>query len=157
MSSLVIPAPRPDSETEPLIDNTFFWPAVDPLMLRAVLRYEGTVTPLRLRHAIKNAIAEVNSELWDYRREQIAAGFSTLADVPADSIDGESVKVSCYLRAVTALTAASLAERYRGYDASASGGKKAEDVESRIDELWRDARVNVSNVAGKPHCIIGLL
>jgi len=157
MSSLVIPAPRPDVEAEPIIQNTFFWPAVDPAVMRAILRYEGTITPLRLRHAIKSAIAEVNTELWEYRKEQIALGFATLAEVPADQIDGESLKLSEYRRAVSSITAAGLAERYRGYDASANGGKKADEVESRIDELWRDARISISNVAGKRHCIIGLL
>lgn len=157
MSSLVIPAPRPEVEAEPIIQNTFFWPAVDPAVMRDILRYEGTITPLRLRHAIKSATAEVNTELWEYRKEQMALGFAALADVPADQIDGESLKLSEYRRAVSAITAASLAERYRGYDASANGGKKADEVESRIDELWRDARISISNVAGKRHCIIGLL
>ncbi|WP_413742290.1 head completion/stabilization protein [Sodalis sp. RH15] len=157
MSSLVIPAPRPDAEAEPLIQNTSFWPAVDPAMMRDILRYEGTITPLRLRHALKSAIAEVNTELWEYRKEQMTLGFTTLEDVPADHIDGESIKLSEYRRAVSAITAASLTERYRGYDASAHGGKKAEEMESRIDDLWRDARISISNVAGKRHCIIGLL
>ncbi|WP_413722728.1 head completion/stabilization protein [Sodalis sp. RH24] len=157
MSSLVIPAPRPEVEAEPIIQNTFFWPAVDPAVMRDILRYEGTITPLRLRHAVKSAIAEVNTELWEYRKEQMALGFTLLAEVPADQIDGESIKLSEYRRAVSSITAASLAERYRGYDASANGGKKADEVESRIDELWRDARFSISNVAGKRHCIIGLL
>jgi hypothetical protein len=52
-------------------------------------------------------------------------GFSKLADVPADDLDGESVRVFYYLRAVTSMATATLYERYRGVDASAKGDKKA--------------------------------
>ncbi|WP_231592009.1 head completion/stabilization protein [Yersinia massiliensis] len=50
-----------------------------------------------------------------------------------------------------------MAERYRGYDASARGDKRAEAIESTVDELWRDARISIRNIAGKPHNIIGLI
>ncbi|EQB9728342.1 head completion/stabilization protein, partial [Yersinia enterocolitica] len=59
--------------------------------------------------------------------------------------------------AVCAITAALLAERYRGYDASARGDKRAEAIESTVDELWRDARISIRNIAGKSHSIIGLI
>ncbi|AKA39886.1 head completion/stabilization protein [Yersinia ruckeri] len=157
MTTVVIPAPRPTQEAEPVIENTFFWPDIDPKQLRELLRYEGTVTPVRLRFAIRSAIAEVNAELFEYRRDQIAAGYPTLAEVPGDQIDGESVRTTEYLNAVSAITAATLAERYRGYDASARGDKRADAIDSTVDNFWRDARNSISNVMGKPHCIIGLI
>ncbi|MCW7226204.1 head completion/stabilization protein [Escherichia coli] len=49
--------------------------------------------PARLREAIKSGMAETNAELYEYREQKIAAGFTRLADVPADDIDGESIKV----------------------------------------------------------------
>ncbi|ENJ8190374.1 head completion/stabilization protein, partial [Yersinia enterocolitica] len=118
---------------------------------------EGTVTAERLRFTIKGAIAEVNAELFEYRRDQMAAGFRTLAEVQAEQLDGESILLAEYQRAVCAITAALLAERYRGYDASARGDKRAEAIESTVDELWRDARISIRNIAGKSHSIIGLI
>lgn len=50
---------------------------------------EQTVAPARLREAIKTGIAETNAELFLWREQQIAGGFSKLADVPADDLDGE--------------------------------------------------------------------
>lgn len=157
MTTVVIPAPRPNKTAEPVIENTFFWPAVDPIKLRELLRLEGTVTAERLRFTIKSAIAEVNAELFEYRRDQMADGFKTLAEVPAEQLDGESILLAEYQRAVCAITAALLAERYRGYDASARGDKRAEAIESTVDELWRDARISIRNIAGQPHSIIGLI
>ena len=155
MSTLVIAAQRPAETAEPPVKNTFFWPDIDLQHLRESLRYEGTVTAQRLRLAVKTAISEVNAELYDWRADQMAAGFKTLADVPAEALDGVSEKITHYLAAVEAITAATIAERYRGYDAS--GTKKAGDVEASADEYWRDARFSISRVGERPNCIVSLL
>jgi len=155
MSTLVIAAQRPAETAEPPVKNTFFWPDIDLQQLRESLRYEGTVTAQRLRLAVKTAISEVNAELYDWRADQMAAGFKTLTDVPAEALDGVSEKITHYLAAVEAITAATIAERYRGYDAS--GAKKAGDVEASADEYWRDARFSISRVGERPNCIVSLL
>jgi len=155
MSTLVIAAQRPAETAEPPVKNTFFWPDIDLQQLRESLRYEGTVTAQRLRLAVKTAISEVNAELYDWRADQMAAGFKTLVDVPAEALDGVSEKITHYLAAVEAITAATIAERYRGYDAS--GTKKAGDVEASADEYWRDARFSISRVGKRPNCIVSLL
>ncbi|WP_312197553.1 head completion/stabilization protein [Mixta calida] len=154
MTSVVINGPRPAPDAEPPVKNTFFWPDIDLQQLRNALRLEGTVTADRLRLAVKTAISEVNAELYDWRAEKMAAGFPLLAVVPAETFDGESEKVTHYFAAVAALTAATIAERYRGYDAA---GKKADVVEGTADEYWRDARFSISRIAEKPGCIVSLL
>lgn len=151
---VVIPPPGPDGT---VIKNTFFFPDVDPLRVRKIVRLEQTVSDERLRDAIKSGIAEVNAELYDWREQQIAAGFGLLADVPADTLDGESVRCFHYLRAVCAMTAATLYERYRGADASAKGDKKADSVETTVDDLWRDMRWSLSRLQDKSRCIVGQL
>ncbi|EFI6527773.1 head completion/stabilization protein, partial [Escherichia coli] len=85
-------------------------------------------------------------------------GFKTLADVPdAEEIDGENVRVFHYLSAVTAMATATLYERYRGVEATGKGDKKADSVETTIDDLWRDMRWSVSRLQDKPRCIVGQL
>lgn len=91
--TVVIPQPAGD---EPVIKNTFFFPDIDPKRVRERMRLEQTVAPARLREAIKSGMAETNAELYEYREQKIAAGFTRLADVPADDIDGESIKVFYY-------------------------------------------------------------
>lgn len=150
--AVVIPPPASD---EPLIKNTFFFPDIDPKRVRSLMRLEQTVAPARLREAIKTGIAETNAELFDYREQQRKAGFALLADVPADTLDGESLRVFYYQRAVCSMATATLYERYRGVDASAKGDKKADSIDSTIDELWRDMRWAVSRIQDKPRCIVG--
>ncbi|HBM2986938.1 head completion/stabilization protein [Klebsiella oxytoca] len=148
---VVIPPPVSD---EPVIKNTFFFPDIDPKQVREGMRLEQTVAPARLREAIKTGIAETNAELFEWREKQIAAGFSQLADVPADELDGENVRIFYYRRAVTSMATASLYERYRGVDASAKGDKKADSIDTTVDELWRDMRWSVARVQDKPRCIV---
>ena len=149
---VVIP-PRPVAEA--VIANTAFFPDVEPVRIRELLRLEHTVTPVRLRAAIIDGMAETNAELRDYRCEQMALGYERLADVPADAIDGESVRCFYYQQAVCAMATAKLYESYRGVDASARGDKKADNIESTIDEMWRDMRWAVSRLQDKSRCIIG--
>ncbi len=56
----------------------------------------------------------------------MAAGFAELGAVPAQWIDGLSRHVHRYLRAVHCTAAAWLIERYRSFDATAAGDRKAE-------------------------------
>lgn len=150
-STVIVPPPAGD---EPVIKNTFFFPDVDPVRVRELMRLEQTVPPARLRSAIKTGIAETNAELYEWRALQIATGFTQLADVPAEKIDGESERVFHYLSAVCAMTTATLYERYRGVDASAKGDKKADSIDTTIDDLWRDMRWSVARLQDKPRCIV---
>ena len=150
--TVVIP---PNVDSEPVIENTFFFHAIDPKRVRELMRLEQTIAPARLRNAIKTGIAETNAELYDWRENQIKAGFARLADVPSDSLDGESVRVFHYERAVCAMATATLYERYRGVDASARGDKKADSIDTTVDELWRDMRWSVARIQDKPRCIVG--
>ncbi|CNK75732.1 phage head completion-stabilization protein [Yersinia frederiksenii] len=152
MTTIIIPA----SEThEPIIKNTYFWPDIDPVRIRELMRLEYVVTPERLREAIRMGIAEANAELHLFRTGNIAAGYGCLSEVPAEKIDGESEKSFHYLRAVSAFASASLYERYRGYDTSGKGEKKAGALESTADTLWRDARWAICRLQGQPRAIIG--
>jgi len=149
---LVIP-PVPDEEQ--LIKNTPFFPDIDPKRVREEMRLEQTVSAVRLRRAIKTAMAETNAELGEWREIQQAGGYARLEDVPTDELDGESVRVFHYINAVCAMTTATLYERYRGVDASARGDKKADSIDSTIDEMWRDMRWSVARIQDKARCIVG--
>ncbi|EAW4482012.1 head completion/stabilization protein, partial [Salmonella enterica] len=50
-----------------------------------------------------------------------------------------------------------LYERYRGVEATGKGDKKADSVETTIDDLWRDMRWSVARLQDKPRCIVGQL
>ena len=129
-------APELAPEQAEIIKNTPFWPDVDLSEFRSVMRTDGTVTAPRLGQLIRSAMSEVNAELYDFRKRQQALGFMTLADVPADLLDGKSERIHHYHNA---------------------GVKRGDELAEASGYLWRDARWAISRVQDAPHCTVELI
>ena len=84
-------------------------------------------------------------------------GFMTLADVPADLLDGKSERIHHYHNAVYCWARAQVNERYQDYDATASGVKRGDELAEASGDLWRDARWAISRVQDAPHCTVELI
>jgi hypothetical protein len=149
-----IPAP---SATETSIQADAFWPAVDPVKIRAAQRIDGGVTPERLREALIEAMAAVHARLLAWQELQIAAGYATLAAVPCPTIDDAPVHVHRYFRAVGCLAKANVLERLRDYDSSGKGDKKAEASDPASDDLLRDAHWAVGDILGRARTTVELI
>lgn len=143
---------------EPAIDSGGgWWPEVSAVALRAAARLDGTVTQERLRAAGLFAIASVQSELAPWKAARMAEGHESMAVVPAGTVGGVSVLVSLYLRAVYALVQADLNERYRDFDTTGAGDKRADELCTRVDELRRDARWAISDILGVRRTTVELI
>lgn len=112
-------APEQAPEQAEIIRNTPFWPDVDLSEFRSVMRTDGTVTQPRLKQVALSAISEVNAELYEFRRRQQMLGYASLAEVPAEQLDGKSERIQHYFNAVYCWARAMLNERYQDYDATA--------------------------------------
>lgn len=154
--SFVTTSPVNDA-IEPPIGNGDFWPEIDPAQIRDAQRIDGTITPERLRAALIEAMASANVELAAWAALQVVAGHATLAAVPAIAIDDESIHVHRYRRAVGCLAKANLIERYRDYDTTARGDRKADALADPIDDLRRDARWAISDILGVGRTTVELI
>ncbi|PHM36200.1 head protein [Xenorhabdus mauleonii] len=150
-------APQPAKETDETISSDPFFPAIRLARYRDEMRTDGTVTAARLKQALANAIVEANRELNRWRLLNIAKGYATLGTLPASRIGQESELVYLYHRAVFCLTKANLTERYRDIDTTQPGTKKAEAMETTIDDLWRDAQWALRRIQGQDHAIVELI
>lgn len=121
------------------VDHDGWFPGIDLTALRAQARIRDTVTPGRLREAALAALIWVGDQLADWQAAQIAAGYATLAAVPATTVTGESRKLILYRQAVTAWTKALVVERYRDTDLTGAGERRADDLDPAVGELRRDA------------------
>ncbi|MBU9562272.1 hypothetical protein FEP95_02021 [Burkholderia multivorans] len=151
------PLAQPPQTAAPPIANDAFYPDVSLEHARDTMRLDGSVTDPRLRHELLAAIASVNDELRTARAAWRDAGFARLADVPADQLDGESVLLQHYRRAVYCLAKATLIERYRDYDTTGDGARRADELEPQSDELRRDARWAISDIVGRPRVTVELI
>lgn len=154
MTFIAVP---PAAAIEEPIANGDFFPEIDPAEARKRMRLDGTVTPERLREALVEGAITVNADLDAWRLVQIAAGYATLAAVPAPEIDGASAHVHRYQRAVRCHAAANLTERMRDYDSTNDGHLQADKLDLTIDNLRRDARWAVSDILGKGRTTVELI
>jgi hypothetical protein len=156
MAGFVVTVPT-DPAPDTTIKSSPFWPDVDPERMREDQRIDATVTAQRLRAALIEAIASVNVELSTWRQARIAEGVAALNAIDADDIDGQSVLVHRYLRAVGCWAKALLLERYRDVDSTATGDKRADAMADPIDDLRRDARWAIADILGGGRSTVELI
>lgn len=156
MTGFIVTAPTAPSSETPII-SAAFWPEIDPTEIREAQRIDGTVTPVRLRMALIEAIAEANHALRTFREEQRTAGINALADIEAEKIDGTSILIHRYQRAVGSLAKALLLERIRDYDATGKGDRRADALNDPIDDCRRDHLNALADILGRPRITIELI
>ena len=99
-----------------------------------------------------DAVLHVNAELRDWKLLQIAAGFASLAAVPADRVNRESVNIAHYRRAVYSWAKADLTERYRDFDSTASSmsdKKMMEALDNAPSDQRRNAHWAIADIIGR--------
>ncbi len=156
MTSLIIPAPAPE-EVEADVALGDFWPPIAPAELRAAQNIDATVPAERLRAVIIEALATAGEELAAWQADQITAGFATLADVPGERVGEKTLHEMRFAWAVGCLVKAMVMERYRNFDATAAGDKKADAMAPAIDDARRDYRWAISAIQGKPRNTVELI
>lgn len=137
--------PAPES----VVVNDGFFPDVDPASVRDVARIPTSITPARLRAAILGGIMSAEIDLRQFAADCRAEGYASLADVPAAQLDGQSVQLIRYQRAVALFTKAELIERHRDFDTTSAGGNQADELTPSIDELRRDAIHAIRDMLGQ--------
>jgi len=140
-----------------LIHTDAFWPPIDLDQLRATLRIDASVTAPRMETAAVAAAICVNRELSEWRATQQAAGHTKLADMPGERINGITVLVHLYRRAIEGATGAEVCERYRFYDSTNSGHQNAKELTPNIDDYRRDLRWAVRDFLGVNRTTVELI
>jgi len=156
MSAFSTTIPTTPAE-EPEITSSGFWPSISPTQIRAAQRIDGTISAERLRDALIEAIAGVNGQLGDWRAAREVESVASLNDVPAEQIDSVSILVHRYRRAVGCMSKASVLERYRDYDTSNQGDRKADATDPTIDDLRRDAAWAIRDIQGLARSTVELI
>lgn len=161
MSSFIARPPQAQIDQAPApettVGNDGFFPDIEPAELREVARIPTSITPARLRAAILGAIMTVEADLRTWAALHRAAGYAKLADVPAPELDGQSVQLIRYARAVAMLTKAELIDRHRDFDTTSAGDRNAEELETTLADLRRDATAAIRDILGRTRTIVDLI
>lgn len=146
--------PRGESSAD--IDLGSFWPKVSPADFRLAMKLDGSVTEERIRVALIDATVTVIEGLSEWKIAQLESGVTELTRIGLQ-IDGKGQHVHRFTRAVHCLAAASIAERYRGTDATGAGNQKADLIESPIEDLRRDAFWAMADIRGTQRTVVELI
>ncbi|MBJ9109977.1 head completion/stabilization protein [Citrobacter sp. wls828] len=136
-----------------------FWPDIVLRELRLASRIPGRTTTSRLMYVTTEAVAHVTDELQEWQQQQLAEGYSTLADaptikpngepeIPPRKINGESINIHRYRRAVYAATRALILENARDVDTTNKSDRKADALDTQAEDLWRDVRWAIADIRG---------
>lgn len=139
-------APPPTADT--VLQGDAFWPEIDLVALRDVMRLDTTVSIARLRDAAISAVLSVRRELAAWKAEQLAAGRASLDEVPGDEIEGDAAVVFHYRRAVYSSAAAELLERLRELGATNAGHDRADELQTSAGEHRRAERYAIRDLLG---------
>lgn len=150
---LATQAPAPETT----VKNDGFFPDIDLAAVRAAARIASAVTADRLRAAIIGAILSAEEDLRTWCADRRREGFATLAAVPAPELDGKSVQVVRYHRAIELLAKAEVVERYRDLDTTGAGDRRADVMEPSAAELRADATTAIRSILGRRKTTVELI
>lgn len=156
MSFLATASP-PAVETEPALTNDGWFPDIDPVKVRDQARLDGTVTPARLHQAILAAMADINTQLADYKLQRTLEGHNELAEVPGPDLGDERSWLIHYRQAILSHVQANLAETYRQFDTTGQGDKKAEPLETTADQHRRNLHWAIAAIQQRPRTTVELI
>ncbi|MCI3205821.1 MULTISPECIES: head completion/stabilization protein [Pandoraea] len=156
-------AAAPTTDAGETVKNDGFFPDIDITTMRDTQRLDGTVTEPRLKAEVIEAMLYVNGALSNWRSQRVAEGFETLADVKTvggravPEVAGTTAFVIRYTRAVFCWAHASLIERYRNFDATATARKEDDVTRPGADELRRDANWAINDITGATRSTVELI
>ncbi|MDC7683281.1 head completion/stabilization protein [Asticcacaulis sp. BYS171W] len=150
MSDLISIPPEDASPGNSVVTAGPFWPDIDINDFRESFRVAGPeITHARLVLALRGALLSLRSETIEWKAAQVAAGYATLAAIPADEIDGESVNIHLYRRAIYAFAAADLLENHRDTTATGAGLGRIEESQPTAGDHKRNATHAIRDLKGK--------
>jgi len=135
-----------EQSTPSFVEGDGWFPGLDIAEFRSEQRAGGSVTDLRIRGAIINAMITARRELAAWRACRTAEGVARLEDVASDQIDGESILVRLWRDAVTSYAAARLAETHRDITAVREERQRGEEKHLTADDHRRNATFAIRDI-----------
>ena len=147
MSELTFPTAPSNAQPPKLktIESGSFWPQIDLDHLRQAARIDTTITPERLHHTAIEAVAYVNAQL-----SSLLPLRPQLARADDLTINGESIRIHRYRRAVYSYTKALLLEIYNDYDSTGKTAARSDAKQETAEDYRREGHHAIAELLKKP-------
>lgn len=114
------------------------------------MRIDAAITSERLYHAAVEAVAYVNDQLAGLQKKIEVTGVATLAGSNTkQQVNGESLPVIRYRRAVYSYTKALLLEVYADHDAAGKTASRADAKQEQAEDSRREGHHAVADLLGR--------
>lgn len=134
------------------VSSGTFFPSIAMDDIRKDVRIDGSVTDDRLRQILREEVIDVNRLL-----KNLIGTADTLAGLATSVVDDQPDTEILYFSAVANGIAAKVYEKYRNYDATNSGNKRADEMTPSIDEYRRNKHWAIQQLLGKNHTVVDLI
>ncbi|SHJ71972.1 head completion/stabilization protein (plasmid) [Halodesulfovibrio aestuarii] len=143
------------------VTNEPFWPDLSLAEFQKIYRLPREYTDELLINQLKLGMAWANKQLIDWKNEQIAAGYSSLASVPEDiqgcALGGETPAVLHYKRAVSNYAKAYLLQHYATINRREAAHNEAKESTETRDTLLTNAEDAISDFLGNNRVDVELI
>jgi Phage head completion protein (GPL) len=126
-----------------------WWPSISIASFRSEYRIDPSATDERCRAAIRAAMITALIDLDAWQLEKIGEGHTSLEAVPGRMLDGLSVRVILWQRAVCSFAKADLIESHRDTDATGAGERANAYVDDSILQLRRDGTHAIRDIRNR--------
>lgn len=125
------------------------WPPISLTAIRGDIRIDGSVTDARLRQLVLEEMIDV------IRLVKAAAGYDAARlREPVLTLHHPDV---LFFSAVSNGVAAKTCEKYRNYDSTNTGNKRADEQSSMIDDYRRNKHWAIQQMVGRTHTVVDLI
>lgn len=142
------------TDTDRTVTIGAFWPPLSTAEARDQTGIPDAVSDARLTAVLQSSAIEVAASLAPWRATRAEP---TLADVPAPTIDGESIKVVLWRTAVYAHLRSRLFDEVRDLDATRSAHLRSDTLDGSAAAWARRATEAVARLADRPRAIVELI
>jgi len=152
-----VPAQSQIETQETTLTNDGFFSDVTTQEFRAAMNVGTDFDDTVVENGLTNAMFSINTQLSDWRKEQIAAGYAIIEDTPAPLVAGQTQKVFFYKQAVFSYARARLLEMRRDISTTDKGHDRADNLEGTIADYERQAHESVQAILGRNRVTVELI
>lgn len=141
------------------LPNSPWWPEVLFSAYREASRIDRTASDPQAYAELREAVGAVNAQLagWLGNAMALNPGVAKLEDIPQPDHQPTGYYAERYRRAVFCAADALLTEKYRNFDSTADGDRRADAMENPIDAYRRESQYAIADITGKRRRQVELL
>ncbi|XPV75181.1 MAG: head completion/stabilization protein [Desulfovibrio sp.] len=147
----------PNKLSTEVITNNGFFPDVSVGEFQDRYRMPSSYTDRLIIDHLVSGICWANKQLAEYQITQVGEGHTTLAEVPADTVNNISIQEHYYFTAVCSYAKATLMQSFKTVNRRSEAKNEARESEDTEAKFMQYAGEAISDFLDKPRITVALI